>query len=85
MNHPLLLRADILHDLPAALEDRLPRAAEPVFAPSYRSEAFAEDLPAWPVAAAPAARGPGRLLPTLALVFAPLLLVLAGAGLAVFA
>lgn len=84
MNHPLLLRADILHDLPAALEDRRPRAAEPVCAPTYRSEAFAEDLPACPVLTAVAAR-PGRVLPTLALVFAPLLLVLAGAGLAVFA
>jgi hypothetical protein len=85
MNHPMLLRADILLDLPAAQEDRRPRVAEPVSAPTYRSEAFAEDLPAWPVACAPVAHPPGRPLATLALVLAPLLLVLAGAGLAVFA
>lgn len=81
MYHPLLLQPDILRDLPALLEDRRPRFSETAAAPCYRSEAFAEDLPG---EALPIVVPPQRSLTAL-LTLGPVLLVLAGAGLAVWA
>ena len=80
MYHPLLLQPEVLRDLPALLEDRRPRRAEPAIAPSYRSEAFAEDLFGEPAGAAPA----GSLRVTL-LSLVPTLVVLVSAGLSVLA
>lgn len=78
MYHPLLLQPEVLRDLPALLEDRRPRAAEPAFAPSYRSEAFAEDLYGEPL---PPVRVAAPLMTLLSL--APLVVALAGVGIAV--
>ncbi|MFY9509349.1 MAG: hypothetical protein WAQ05_00060 [Rubrivivax sp.] len=83
MYHPLLLQPEVLRDLPALLEDRRPKFCETAAAPCYRSEAFAEDLPvevALPVE-------PSRRLQHALLTLGPLVLVLvlASAGMAVFA
>jgi hypothetical protein len=78
MYHPLLLQPEVLRDLPALLEDRRPRRPEPAMEPSYRSEAFAEDLCVEPL---PPVHVAAPLMTLLGL--APLLVAVAGVGVAV--
>jgi len=77
MYHPVLLQTEVLRQLPALLDDLRP-AVDEVGHPSYRSEAFAEDLPDHPVAPAPVI--PARRRPLAGVLFAaPLGLSLVGA------
>ena len=78
MYHPVLLQTEVLRQLPALLDDLRP-AVDEIGHLSYRSEAFAEDLPDH-VAAAPAPAAPARRRPLAGVLFAaPLGLSLVGA------
>ena len=76
MVHPLLLQPEVLGEFPALLDDRSPRFVESAFEPSYRSEAFAEDL-----SGSPEPQGVGRSAAPL-LSLAPLCVAVAGAAFA---